>query len=230
MISSFAVIPHAAGNHYCQVKSSMNLTGQYRIPAPPEAVWIALHDPNVLSSSIPGCEAIEKLSETSFKAKVLVKIGPVRARFEGKVELSPHPSVDGAPYAATLTGEGQGGAAGFAKGSSEVVLLSDGDGTELRYDAKATVGGRLAQIGQRLIDSAAKSLADEFFAKFVALMQPVTPVHTEASGAALHTHHANAASLGQTDPSREEGLAPEIWVAGLIGIIIILLIVFSILF
>jgi uncharacterized protein len=200
----------------------MEFTGRYSIPAPPEAVWTALHDPAVLAAAIPGCDGLEKLSETSFKAKVLMKIGPLKARFEGKVDLNPIAPPDGATHAMTLTGEGQGGPAGFARGASDVVLAAADGGTVLTYDAKATVGGRLAQVGQRLIDGAAKSLADEFFAKFAALMQPPPPEsETPAQAEAGDTEDA-------ANAPREEGLAPQIWVAGLIVIVIILLIVFSI--
>jgi len=194
----------------------MEFTGRYSIPGTPDAVWTALHDPLVLQEAIPGCEAVEKLSDTSFKARAAVKIGPVNARFEGRVELTPHAPETGYSHALTLKGEGQGGPAGFARGESEVRLSRDGNGTILQYDAKATVGGRLAQVGQRLIDAAAKSIADEFFAKFVSVMQqravPAAAADVQAAAVA----------------APEEGLAPQIWVVGLIGIVVILLIVFSI--
>jgi hypothetical protein len=148
----------------------------------------------------------------------VVKIGPVKARFEGKVELRELEPPPGVAHAMMLKGEGQGGAAGFARGESQVLISAEGEGSLLEYDAKAVVGGRLAQVGQRLIDGAAKALADEFFAKFAALMHP----------------HAAPLSPGTPAPvaadgkPQEEGLAPQIWVAGLIGVIVILLIVFSI--
>ena len=197
----------------------MDFKGQYSIPATPEAVWAALHDPRALAGAIPGCEEVQKLSDTEMKAKAMIKIGPVKARFEGKVTLEELPPPAGFVRAMKLKGEGQGGAAGFARGESEVRLSADGGGTLLQYDAKAAIGGRLAQVGQRLIDASAKALADEFFAKFVALMQseapaPPVPTVTPAKPATREVH--------------EEGLAPQIWVAGLIGVIIILLIVFSI--
>ena len=194
----------------------MDFKGRYAIAAPPEAVWASLHDREILSKAIPGCEALEKISDTEFKAKAAVSIGPVKARFEGKVKLTPHPPEPGFSHALTLKGEGQGGAAGFARGESEVRLAALEGGTILTYDAKAIVGGRLAQIGQRLIDGAAKSLADEFFAKFAALMKPVEP---------------KAEVLSPPPPARgaakTEGLPPALWVAGLIGIVLILLAVFS---
>jgi carbon monoxide dehydrogenase subunit G len=202
----------------------MDFKGQYSIPASPDAVWGALHDPDVLAKAIPGCESVEKLSDTEMKAKAAIKVGPVKARFEGKVtieELVPPPGI---AHAMKLKGEGQGGAAGFARGESEVRLSDEPGGTLLQYEAKATVGGRLAQVGQRLIDASAKALADDFFAKFAALMQAEAPPPPAVGPVAP----AGLAASVVKDAPREEGLAPQIWVAGLIGVIIILLIVFSI--
>ena len=197
----------------------MDFKGKYSIPARPAAVWSALHEPEMLAASIPGCEAVERLSPTEFKARAVVKIGPVKARFDGKVELRELEPPLGVAHAMMMKGEGQGGAAGFARGEAQVHISAQGEGSLLEYDAKAIVGGRLAQVGQRLIDGAAKALADEFFAKFANLMQPhATP--PPAPGIA-------APPVADGKP-REEGLAPQIWVAGLIGIIVILLIVFSI--
>jgi carbon monoxide dehydrogenase subunit G len=193
----------------------MDFKGQYRIPATPDAVWVALHNPEVLAAAIPGCEKVEKLSETEFKAKAVIKIGPVKAAFEGRVTLVPAPAPEGFTHAVMLKGEGQGGPAGFARGESQVRLARDGDGTVLDYDAKAAVGGRLAQIGQRLIDGTAKSLADAFFAKFAALLESKAAPAAEAKTPA--------------PPAPDEaGLAPQIWVAGLIAIVIVMLILFGI--
>lgn len=194
----------------------MDFKGKYSIPAAPERVWAALHEPEILAAAIPGCEGVERTSETDYRARTTIKIGPVKARFEGRVQLQELPPPPGVSHALLLKGEGQGGAAGFARGESEVRISPDGSGAVLEYSAKATIGGRLAQVGQRLIDGAAKSLADEFFAKFAILMQ------AQAAAAV-----ANGQPPAQTQKS-EEGLAPQIWVAGLIGTIIILLIVFSI--
>lgn len=191
----------------------MEFKGRYLISAPPDAVWAALHDARLLAQAIPGCEGVEKISDTEFKAKAAVTIGPVKARFEGKVQLVPHPPEAGFSHALTLKGEGQGGPAGFARGQSEVRLAAEEGGTALTYDAKAIVGGRLAQIGQRLIDGAAKSLADEFFAKFAAAMKPVK---------------AEAAPTTKAE-SAEGGLSPHLWLIGLIATVLILLAVFSLL-
>jgi uncharacterized protein len=140
----------------------MDMTGEYKIAAPRERVWAALNDPDILRQAIPGCEELNKLSDTELEGAARAKIGPVSARFKGKVTLSElNP-----PESYVLTGEGSGGAAGFAKGEAKVVLTADGDATTLRYTVKATIGGKLAQLGQRLVDGAAKKMADEFFDKF----------------------------------------------------------------
>ena len=148
----------------------MDLTGEYRIPAPREAVWKALNDPAILKQSIPGCESIEKLSDTEMTAKVTAKVGPVKASFSGKVTLS---DLD-PPNGYKITGEGQGGVAGFAKGGAKVSLTDKDGGTLLTYDVEAQIGGKLAQLGQRLINSAAKKTADDFFAKFAQAVVPKT--------------------------------------------------------
>ena len=140
----------------------MDMTGEYKIAATRERVWAALNDPEILRQAIPGCDELNKLSDTELEATAKAKIGPVSARFKGKVVLSDLKPSDG--Y--TLTGEGSGGAAGFAKGEAKVTLVADGDATILRYVVKATIGGKLAQLGQRLVDGAAKKMADEFFDKF----------------------------------------------------------------
>jgi len=196
----------------------MEFKGKYTIPASPEKVWAALHDPAVLAASIPGCEKVEQLSDREFQAATTLKIGPVKARFQGKVEIEELLPPPGVAHAMILKGEGQGGAAGFARGQSEVRLSAADAGTILEYEATAAIGGRLAQVGQRLIDGAVKSLADEFFGKFASLMKGKTATSPRAA--------ARAVQAG-INP-RDEGLAPQIWVAGLIGIIAILLIVFSI--
>ncbi|BBK37906.1 hypothetical protein STAQ_29840 [Allostella sp. ATCC 35155] len=144
----------------------MDMSGEYRIAAPREAVWAALNDPDLLRQCIPGCEEIEKTSPTEFTAKVTAKVGPVKARFGGKVTMS---DLD-PPNGYRISGEGQGGAAGFAKGGAEVKLEPDGDGTILRYTVNANVGGKLAQIGSRLIDATARKMAEEFFGRFAELV------------------------------------------------------------
>ena len=140
----------------------MDMTGEYRIPASRETVWKALNDPDILKQCIPGCDEIDKKSDTEFSAKVTAKVGPVKAKFGGDVTLS---ELD-PPNGYTISGQGTGGAAGFAKGGAKVALAEDGSETVLSYSVNATVGGKLAQIGSRLIDSTAKKMAGQFFAKF----------------------------------------------------------------
>lgn len=140
----------------------MDMSGSHRIPAKREAVYAALNDPEVLKASIPGCEEVNRVSDIELTAKVTAKVGPVKAKFNGDVFLSDlNP-----PESYTITGEGKGGAAGFAKGGAKVKLEEDGDGTLLTYEVHANVGGKLAQLGSRLIDSTAKKMADEFFTNF----------------------------------------------------------------
>lgn len=145
----------------------MEMQGEYKIPAPREVVWEALNDPNVLSACIPGCKSLEKTGENGFAATVQTKVGPVKATFKGEVTLS---DID-PPNGYRIFGEGKGGAAGFAKGGATVTLQEDGDGTLLSYTVDANVGGKLAQIGSRLIDSTSKKLAGEFFDAFVEAVQ-----------------------------------------------------------
>jgi uncharacterized protein len=144
----------------------MDMTGERRIPAPRQLVWDALNDTTTLKASIPGCESLEKTSDNQMKAVAAVKLGPISARFNGAVTLS---DID-APNSYTITGEGQGGVAGFAKGGAKVFLTDDassGPGTTLlKYEVNAQVGGKLAQLGARLIDATAKQMAEQFFTKF----------------------------------------------------------------
>jgi carbon monoxide dehydrogenase subunit G len=196
----------------------MDFQGRYLIASPPDQVWAALHDPDVLASCIPGSQSVTRLSDTDYEAIATIKIGPVKAKFSGNVKWEDAAPPEGFTHAGTLSGEGKGGPAGFAKGQAQVLLAEEGGGTVLTYTAKATVGGKLAQIGQRLIDSTAKSIADNFFANFEALMR--------AGG-----DGKNAAVTEPPKPARapvEEGLKPQIWVAGLIAVVILLLILFGI--
>jgi carbon monoxide dehydrogenase subunit G len=202
----------------------MDFKGRYSIPAAPDVVFAALHDARILKDSIPGCESVEQVSAQEFRARAVVKIGPVKASFAGKVTLTPETPPTGFTHRVKLVGDGQGGPAGFARGQSDVLLAAENGGTVLTYDAHAVVGGRLAQVGQRLIDSAAKALADEFFAKFTQVME----AQHAASAPAAPTAGETPASPSSAAAPSDEGLSPQIWVVGLIGIIIILLVVFSI--
>lgn len=164
----------------------MDMTGEYRIPAPRTDVWNALNDPDVLKACIPGCESLEMTSPTEMTAAVTAKIGPVKAKFTGAVTLENlNP-----PESYTIAGEGKGGVAGFAKGSADVHLAEDGGDTILKYTVKAQVGGKLAQLGSRLIDSTARKMADEFFGNFSQMV---------AGAAAGGTPEADADEDGEPD-------------------------------
>ena len=191
----------------------MDMKGEYRIAAPREKVWDALNDPEVLKKCIAGCEELDKTSDIEFSARVHTRIGPVSAKFTGKVELS---EID-PPNGYRISGEGQGGVAGFAKGGATVKLTEDGSETLLEYEANATVGGKLAQIGSRLIDATARKMADEFFGKFAEAVGEATEA-TEEVEAETQTTEAT-----QTTPS--SGLTPAVWVGGLVVIAVVVLII-----
>ncbi|MES2168858.1 MAG: carbon monoxide dehydrogenase subunit G [Pseudomonadota bacterium] len=141
---------------------AMTMTGEVQLPASREVVWDKLNDPAVLKSCIPGCEELERAGDNQFQAVAKMKVGPVSARFKGKVTLSDFDP----PSSYKISGEGEGGVAGFAKGGATVALAEKDGVTLLSYNVEAQIGGKLAQLGQRLINGAAKKLADEFFAKF----------------------------------------------------------------
>jgi hypothetical protein len=197
----------------------MDMTGEYKIAAPRERVWAALNDPEILRKAIPGCEDIKKLSDTELEATAKAKIGPVSARFNGKVTLSDlNP-----PESYTLTGEGTGGAAGFAKGEAKVSLADDGGVTILRYSVKAIIGGKLAQLGQRLVDGAAKKMADEFFETFADLAGGRVPTPAEPS--ATPTPREPTAAV--EDNLGAKFGEPPVWLpaAIIIGAILVVLVV-----
>lgn len=151
----------------------MQMTGERTIRASRAQVWAALNDPEVLKACIPGCETLTMTDPTHLEAEVVQKVGPVKARFHGLVELSD--IIEATSY--TISGEGKGGAAGFAKGGAKVALVDVPEGTLLTYEAEAKIGGKLAQLGARLIDGFAKKLADEFFTKFQETVEgPQEPV------------------------------------------------------
>jgi uncharacterized protein len=143
---------------------AMTMTGEVKLPADKSTVWARLNDPETLKACIPGCQELVKDSDTQFRATAKLAIGPVKATFKGKVTLS---DID-APNGYTISGEGEGGIAGFAKGGAKVHLQdADGGGTMLIYNVEASVGGKIAQLGSRLIDGVAKKLSDAFFTNFV---------------------------------------------------------------
>lgn len=172
----------------------MELTGTERIQAPRTAVWQALNDPEVLKACIPGCESIEMLSPTEMKARVGLRLGPIKANFEGKVTLS---DID-PPNGYTISGEGSGGAAGGAKGSAQVKLSEDGGATVLAYTVSSQVSGKIAQLGSRLIEGTAHKLAGDFFGKFSALVQAAESTEATAVAAEIATSPAFA---GATPPT-----------------------------
>ena len=173
----------------------MDMTGERRIPAPRQTVWEALNNPDVLKASIPGCESLEKLDDDQMKATAAVKVGPISARFTGKVQLT---DID-APNGYRISGEGQGGVAGFAKGGANVALKDDADGTLLSYVVNAQVGGKLAQLGGRLIDATAKQMADAFFDRFSKQVQGMAPATAEGMA---------PATAGGMAPATAGGMAP----------------------
>lgn len=155
---------------------AMTMDGQVQLPADREAVWAKLNDPEVLKACIPGCESLEKLSDVEFQAVAVTKVGPVKARFRGKVKLT---DLD-PPNSYRISGEGDGGVAGFAKGGANVALEAKDGGTLLAYHVEAQIGGKLAQLGQRLVNGVAKKLADQFFEKFAGAVGEPSPGHPAA--------------------------------------------------
>lgn len=201
----------------------MDMTGEQLIPAPRAKVWAALNDPEILRQCITGCDVLEKTSDTTFEAAVVVKLGPVKAKFKGKVALS---DID-PPNGYTISGEAQGGvAAGFGKGGAEVKLTDAEGGTRLSYSVSAQVGGKLAQIGARLIDATANKMAEEFFSKFNELVS-----QAEITGAAPSDTPPPPPTAGATaapaapqiaDPQPEPdtaGIPGWAWITGLIVLV-----------
>ncbi|HJU20010.1 MAG TPA: carbon monoxide dehydrogenase subunit G [Stellaceae bacterium] len=203
----------------------MDITGEYRIPAPRQRVWEGLNDPDLLKECIPGCQSIDKVSDTEFAAKVLAKVGPVKAAFGGKVTLS---DLD-PPNSYTIAGEGTGGVAGFAKGSARVDLVEEGDETLLKYAAQAHAGGKLAQIGSRLIGATARKMADDFFGRFATLVGSggaTSPASDPGEAAPL----ARAADEPQPEgnaTAQAARLSPALWVGGLTALVAVTLYVFA---
>ena len=205
----------------------MEMTGEFRIPAPREAVWQALNDPEILKQCIPGCDEIEKTSDTEFKAKVTAKVGPVRAKFSGAVTLS---DID-PPNGYRISGEGTGGPAGFAKGGAQVTLEEDGADTLLSYAVDATVGGKLAQIGSRLIDSTSKKMANDFFGKFAELVGgPAEAEEAAAPPAEPEPPAAPATAPTEETPEPAEkqgGVSPMVWVVAVIVVVAIAMLIYQ---
>jgi carbon monoxide dehydrogenase subunit G len=206
----------------------MDMTGERRIAAPRERVWDALQDPDVLRRAIPGCTTCERTAETAFKATAAVNVGPIATRFTGELKLL---DVD-APAFCRIQGSGQGGSAGFAKGSATVTLAEDGGFTLLSYTVNAEVGGKLAQLGGRLIESSARQMADQFFDNFTAAV--AGPVASAADGAAglveTLVHPASVAATGHGDapgpigvPREPLGFPLVAWIGGAAWLVIFIM-------
>jgi carbon monoxide dehydrogenase subunit G len=205
----------------------MDMSGEYLIQAPRETVWRALNDPAVLKDCIPGCEELTKVSDTEFAAKVRAKIGAVSARFTGSVTLGD--IVPGEGY--TIAGQGQGGPAGLAKGEARVRLASEGDATRLSYTARAQVSGKLASVGSRLMQSAAKKMADDFFGAFAIRLGGVAtppPGDLPAIGAATAAEAPSTAERPAPPVSpRRRGIPPWAWPSAVVTVAVILLILWA---
>jgi carbon monoxide dehydrogenase subunit G len=229
----------------------MEIKGEYRIPAPRQKVWEALNNPEILKQTIPGCDELIKLSDTEMNGKVTARVGPVSAKFAGKVTLSDIK----APESYTIFGEGQGGVAGFAKGGAKVSLAEDGpNGTVLTYVADAQVGGKLAQIGSRLIQSTATVMANQFFGRFAEVVAQANPVQAPAAapvaasgplppnptveaqmaaGAAPigvpggSTTTTSIAAQGPAAAATRGGVSPTMWITGLVILVAIVLAIFA---
>ena len=209
----------------------MDMTGEYHVAAPRQKVWDALNDTEILKQCIPGCETITKHSDTEMSATVRAKVGPVSARFGGKVTISDRDP----PNSYKISGEGTGGPAGFAKGGATVKLSDDGAGTKLSYVVEANVGGKLAQIGSRLIDATARQMADNFFAKFAQVVGTPAPAMAPAGVepeplmvAEMPPAPGSSVEIPPSIRGPSSGrLSPAVWVAGLAVIVVILLYFFT---
>jgi carbon monoxide dehydrogenase subunit G len=191
----------------------MEMTGEQLIPLPQQRVWEALNDPEVLKACIPGCETIDKVSDTEYAVAMVAAVGPVKAKFNGKLKLADlNP-----PSSYSIAFEGSGGAAGFGKGGAHVDLLPEGESTRLRFNANASVGGRLAQVGSRLIDGVAKKMADDFFARFNATVAPPAPAATAAE--------ADADELAVPAGMKYPSIPTWVWIVG--GVIVAALLVYA---
>lgn len=212
----------------------MDMSGERLIAAPRETVWAALNDPEVLKACIKGCESIEKLSDTEMTAVVAAKIGPISSRFNGKVTLSDlNP-----PNSYRISGEGQGGVAGFAKGGADVQLSEAEGGTKLAYSVNAQIGGKMAQLGARLIDSVAKSYAEDFFNKFSERVAPA-PAASESKPQPAATEHKPEEQMADHAPTHDHahaahgqdrsnpivaGLPVGIWIPIIISVVVVALV------
>ena len=183
----------------------MDLQGSRTLSVTQQQAWEALNDPAVLKVCIPGCESIESTGENAYDLVNAIKVGPVSAKFKGKLQLADIQ----APNSYTIHFEGNGGAAGFGKGSAKVTLTPQGAGTDLGYTVNAQVGGKIAQVGQRLIDGVAKSMAESFFKRFDEEMQRRYPAPAPAEAAAVP-------AAATSEPKAGSGIPTWVWVAGVV--------------
>jgi carbon monoxide dehydrogenase subunit G len=197
----------------------MEMTGERRIPAPRHTVWEALNNTEVLRASIPGCETLERFGDDQMRATASVKVGPISARFTGKVQLT---DID-PPNGYHIGGEGQGGVAGFAKGGANVVLTDDGGDTLLNYQVNAQVGGKLAQLGGRLIDASAKQMADTFFDRFSAQVQGKSPSEAAVARPEAVAAPAPAIPIWSLVPREPFGYPLVAWIGGGVYALLLLL-------
>jgi uncharacterized protein len=174
----------------------MEMKGEQLIAASQDATWKALNDPQVLKECVPGCESIEAIGADEYQVLMVARVGPVSAKFKGKLTLSDIKP----PDSYSIAFEGQGGAAGFAKGGASVRLAEESGMTRLSYDVKANVGGKLAQIGSRLVDSAARKVADDFFRNFNEKLTAAQAAHRDSSGDPHPSHDAHAPQPVERDP------------------------------
>jgi carbon monoxide dehydrogenase subunit G len=181
----------------------MEITGSQIIPAAPDVVWKALIDPAVLERCLPGCESVERIDDERFRAVIAAVIGPLRARFNGNLRIAEADP----PRSCVMSFEGQGGAVGFCKGSASVTLEESSGGTELAYTAKAEVGGKLAQVGSRLVDGVAKKLADDFFVAFRGQLVPVEATAAPRDESVPAPPPRLPAALGHAESSRTTSIA-----------------------
>jgi uncharacterized protein len=188
----------------------MELNSTRLVPAPVDAVWSALNDPAVLKECVPGCESLERDGEHAFQAQMTARVGPVSAKFSGRMTLA---DID-PPHGYTLRFEGQGGAAGFANGEARVALAPADGGTSMSYAVRAQVGGKLAQIGSRLVDGAAAKLADDFFARFTAHFAAAPDATPAPAPAAEVAAAAEARSPGPRSP-----MTRWIAIAAIVGVL-----------
>lgn len=200
---------HLESNH-------MEILGSQTIPATQEQVWDALNNPDVLKKCLPGCESVEQTSPDLFKVKITTAIGPLKAKFSGTLQVTEAKP----PESCVLIFEGQGGAVGFGKGSSSVTLKTVPDGTELSYSAKAHVGGKLAQIGSRLIDSVAKKMSDDFFKAFNQELggTGIQPTLVDRQSQEKSSENTLTKNLTESSSSTTGTMVPAWWLIFAVGV------------